>query len=336
MIFDDLQRIYSLLRRYTSGEESRSDETALLNLIIVICRRSALHRQWIEQVARIEEASFDAVVGSLAASFLGGKNTSGTLRTLLNRYEGASDEQMLLYVQNLTRYLMYRALYRRSAELNPAPKKMRHHLRQIIRNDPRFFCYYEGKKPMWIAFSGPSDLREGKLPWTDPEILRLLYQLSSGAKGKCELMFALFERVTEQKDHRAFIDFAQLVSLMHLIDKEQAEAEIRDSLARKMETPHERLRLTKAVALTKVDCDHELARIEKNGKLNGYSALYSSAIHLMLDDLCQYRDRGRYWQYLNLVRPTVTERSYRRDHRRFDDLARFAKLRLVEILGKME
>lgn len=336
MIFDDLQRIYSLLRRYLSGEDSRSDETAVLNLIAGVCRRSTLLRRWIEQVAQSEGTSFTPMVVSLAASFMGGKNSPGALRVLLRSHAADSDEQIFLYFPHLTGKLMYHALYRRHAELNPAPKKIRHHLRQIIRKDPRFFCYYEGRKPVWITLSGLSDLREGKLPWSDAEILGLLYQLSRNATGRHELLSALLERVTEQKDHQAFIDFSQLVSSMHALDKEQAESEIRDSLARQADSPYEQLQRSEAAAKVKFECDLKLSHMQSLGKLNGYLAPYSSAVYLLLDDLVLFSDRDNHWKYFQRFLPEVTEQSYRRDHRRFDDLAIFAKRRLAEILGKVE
>lgn len=336
MIFDDLQRIYSLLRRYLSGEETRSDETALLDLIAQVCRRSAYHHRWIDQVARSEGTSFTSMVMSLAASFMGGKSSPSALRVSLAGHAADSDEQIFLYFPHLIGRLVYHALYRRCAELNPAPKKMRHHLRQIIRKDPRFLCYYEGKKPAWIALSGQSDLREGKLPWSDSEILSLLYRLSRDAKGKGELLFTLLERITEQKDHQAFVDFALLVTLLHAMDKEQVESAIRAALARQADTPLEQLQRSEAAAEVKVECDLKLSQMQSLGKLNGYLAPYTSAVYLLIDDLTKYCDRDKHWKYLQRFLPDITEQLYRRDHRRFDDLAIFAKRRLAEILGKVE
>ncbi len=336
MIFDDLQRIYTLLRRYLSGGESRTDEIALLDLIAGVCRRSAYLHRWIDQVAQSEGTSFTPMVMSLAASFMGGKTSPSALRVSLAGHAADSDEQIFLYFPHLIGRLMYHALYRRCTELNPAPKKMRHHLRQIIRKDPRFFCYCEGKKPAWIALSGQSDLREGKLPWSGSEILSQLYQLSRDAKGKGELLFALLERITEQKDHQAFLDFALLVALLHAMEQKQAESAIRDALARQADTPLEKLMRSEAAAEVKVECDLKLSHMQSLGKLNGYLAPYTSAVYLLLDDLVSYSDRDKHWKYLQRFLPEITEQSYRRDHRRFDDLAIFAKRRLAEILGKVE
>lgn len=336
MSFDDLQRIYTLLRRYISGCESLSDETAILDLIAGVCRRSAYHHRWIDQVARSEGTSFAPMLVSLAASFMGGKTSPSALRGLLAGHAADSDEEIFLYFPHLIGRLMYHALYRRCADLNPAPKRMRHHVRQIIRKDPRFFCYYEGKKPAWIALSGLSDFREEKLPWSDSEISRILYQLNSGAKGKCELLIALLERITEQHDHQAFIEIAQLVTQVHAMDKAQAESEIRDSLARQVDTPLDRLQRSEAAAKVKRHCDLELSRMQDRGKLNGYLAPYTSAVYLMIDDLVSYCDRDKHWKYLQLFLPEVTEMSYRRDHRWFDELMTKAKRLFAEILGKME
>ncbi len=336
MIFDDLQRIYSLLRRYLSGEESRSDETALVDLIAGVCRRSAYHHRWIDQVAQSEGTSFNPMVMSLAASFMGGKTSPSALRVSLAGHAADSDEQLFLYFPPLVGRLMYHALYRRCAALNPAPRRLRHHLRQIVRKDPRFFCYYEGKKLTWTALSSQTDLREGELPWSDSEILSLLYQLSRDAKGKCELLFALLERITGQKDHQAFIDFAQLVALTHAMDKEQAEKEIIDALARQSDSPLEKLQRSDAAAKVKHQCDLELSRMQGLAKLNGYLASYTSAVYLLIDDLTEYCDRDKHWIYLQRFLPEVTEKSYRRDHRWFDDLMTKAKRLFAEILGKVE
>lgn len=329
---EELRQTCLLLRRFMSGPLSVADQKRVLLLIASSCRREYRLKSWIHSTALREMTDFDSMVTSLCDRLLTSSLAPGQLSIALNRHADKSDPELFLYFERAARLLIRRQLFRRCAETDPLSLKTRHHILQFLRYEPSIIAYRQYNKISWVALAGLTDLRSNGLPWSDRELLAMLYQMDSNGISLQDLVVSLLREVAAFTDHRAAIDFSQLVAVVSQSKQELAERILREHSTAAQDDPLKRMQREEAAAALIVELDQKLENMRKSAKYDGYLGNYRQCIILLLDDLVKTGDRDYHWKYLATGLPGITPAIYREKHRAFDDLAIWAKRRIIEIL----
>lgn len=332
MTSEELRHICLLLRRFMSGSLSLADQTRLLSLIEIACRTEYRLSSWIQNVARRELTDFRSMVVSLCDALFDTPKRPGQLFVALNRKSEFQDAELFLYFEHVTRVLIRRQLFRRCSETNPVLFKTRHNLLQVLREEPRIFAYKHNKSTIWIALVALTDLREGGLSWTDRELLSILYKLDKGNISHQELVVCILGEVAAVMDHRAAVDFSQLVAVISQGKQEIADQSMLAHLSGEQDTPLKKVQREKAAARVIIELDLKIDCMHQSAKFDGYLGNYREGIVLLLQDLTTFGERDFHWKCLARTMPGITPAIYREKHRAFDDLAIWAKRRIIEIL----
>lgn len=272
------------------------------------------------------------MVTSLCDTLLSSPTVPGHLSIALNRHADKSDPELFLYFERAARVLIRRRLFRRCGEADPLTLKTRHHILQFLRYEPLVYAYRQNGKTSWVALAGLTDLRPNGLPWTDRELLSILYELDNEGIGLQDLVVSLMHEVAAVSDHRAAVDFSQLVAVVSQSKQEMADRMLREHSTTAPDDSLKRMQREEAAAAVIVELDQKLENMRKSAKYDGYLGNYRQCIILLLDDLVKHGDRTYHWKYLAKGMPEITPVIYREKHRAFDDLAIWAKRRMIEIL----
>jgi hypothetical protein len=275
---------------------------------------------------------FDSMVTSLCDRLLNSSISPGQMYVALNRHADRTDAELFLYFERATRVLIRRQLFRRCGEADPVSLRTRHHILQFLRYEPLVYAYRRNGKTSWVALAGLTDLRPNGLPWTDRELLVILYELDNEGIGLQDLVVSLLREVAGASDHRAAVDFSQLVAVVSQSKQEMADRKLREHSTTAPDDPLKRMQREEAAAGVIVELDQKLENMQNSAKFDGYLGNYRQCIILLLDDLVKHGDRDYHWKYLAKGIPEITPVVYREKHRAFDDLAIWAKRRLIEIL----
>lgn len=328
----ELRQICLLLRRLMSGPLSYADQRKAMSLIISACRKEYRLKSWIHSAARCEMTDFDSMVTSLCEALFDTPNRPGQLSVALNRKSELPCVELFLHFERATRVLIRRQLFRRCGEADPVSLRTRHHILQVLRYEPRIYAYQQNGKTIWVTLAGLPELRPNGLPWSGRELLAILYQLDNDGIGLQELVVSLLRVVADASDHRAAVDFSQLVAVVSQSKQEMADRMLREHSTTSPDDPLKKMQREEAATGVIVELDQKLENMRKSAKFDGYLGNYRQCIILLLDDLVKHGDRDYHWKYLAKGLPEITPVIYREKHRAFDDLAIWAKRRLIEIL----
>lgn len=327
-------RIYQLLRRFAEGRVSSAELDSVLCLVEAACRKDYRLNRWISNSAVREGSDFHSILLSLYGRQLNNDLPGGQLQRAMQAHTELTDPNLFLYFERASRIIMARQLGRQYRELNPTPFRTRSQVMQLLRHDPQLVIYVHRGRPIWFSLRGANDLRAGGLPWTDREILGIIYEVGGRGGRILEMIQSVIREMATRRDHQIVIEIAALVAAIAEWKRETLESGLLAGERSGKETPIQVLIRQEAgrIVLREVTC-----KVEDHPASNGgaaTAALYIKGLTDLVGDLVEFCDRAGHRSYLQPYIPGLTEDKYRQEHRFFDDQATFVKQRFAELLWK--